>query len=214
LDTHELIDNLVARHRPVEPGWIERSTTSVVIVGIGLAALVVGAALGFRPDLMGAFWSGRIVAKYIFMLTALVISGHLFLQMTRPGRYLADLRLCYALPLAFIAVAALIQVTLVGAPTEATVLGDQLNWLMCMIAVPVIGMIPFIGLIWILRRSAPTDLSGAGFAAGVFAATIAASVYAAHCPCDTPVFVLIWYPIAFTIGGLLGSWFAPRIARW
>jgi len=214
LDTNELIDRLVARHRPVEPGWIERSTTSVVIVGLGLAALVVGSALGFRPDLLSAFWSGRIVAKYVFMLTALVISGHLFLQMARPGRYLADLRLCYALPLGFIAFAALIQVTLVGAPTPETVLGDQRNWLICMIAVPVIAIIPFVGFAWILRRSAPTDLAGAGFAAGVFASTVSATVYAAHCPCDTPVFVMIWYPIALTIGGVMGGWIGPRIARW
>jgi len=214
LDTDHLIDSLVARHQPVESAWIERSAMSVVIIALALAVLVVGATLGFRHDLISAFESGRIVAKYAFILTTLVISGHLYMQMARPGRHLADLKLCYALPLVFIAVAALIQVTLVGAPTEATVLGDQRNWLVCMIAVPVIGIIPFLGLVWILRQSAPTDLAGAGFAAGVFATSIAATVYAAHCPCDTPVFVMIWYPIAFVVGGVIGAWVGPKLARW
>jgi hypothetical protein len=176
LDTDELIESLVARHRAVDVAWI--------------------------------------VAKYVFMLTSLVIAGHLFVQMARPGRLLADQAIVYALPIGIILFAIIVQLALMGSPTRSIMLGDAGNWLACIIIVPILAIVPFAGLMLILRRCAPTDLRGAGFAAGVFAATIGANIYAAHCPCDMPTFVGVWYPLAFIFGGIVGSFFAPRLARW
>ncbi len=214
MDTDDLIDRLVTRHRAVDTSWIERRALAVSVSGVLAAAVLLGATLGFRHDLLASIESGRIIAKYVFILTMLVISGHLFMRLARPGRRLTDESICYSLPLAFIVVAALIQVTLVGAPTRSTVLGDQVNWLACIIVVPILAIVPFAGLMLVLRRAAPTDLPGAGFTAGVFAAAIAATVYASHCPCDTPVFVAIWYSIAFLTAGGLGAMITPRVARW
>ena len=214
MDTDTLIETLVARHRAVEPAWIERRSLLAVIAGLGVAVLAIRLTIGFRSDLADALQSGRILAKYGFILTALVMAGHLFNAMARPGGRLRRQAIAYALPLGFIAVAALGQMALNGLPSRSALLGDSGNWVACMLLVPLLSLPPLAYLMLVLRRAAPTDLAGAGFAAGVFATAIAATVYAAHCPCDTPVFVALWYPIAFAFGGLIGARLAPRLARW
>jgi hypothetical protein len=161
-----------------------------------------------------AVQSGRLAAKYLFLVIALVIAGHLFAELARPGRRLVDHAMVYGVPLVFVWFAAIVQVSILGAPSEAILLGEQRNWLLCLVLVPVLAIVPFVGCLYILRRSAPTDLAGAGFTAGVFAATISAIVYAAHCPCDMPVFVGLWYPIAFLTSGIVGAIIAPKLARW
>jgi hypothetical protein len=214
LETDDLIESLVARHRPVDPAWIERRSTAVVAIGCAVAIASIWLTIGFRSDLMAALESGRIVTKYVFVLTALVMSGHLFTEMARPARRLADQVVVYAVPLGFIAIAALIQFAVMGQPTRATVLGDQANWLACLVIVPILAIVPFFGLMIVLRQCAPTDLAGAGFAAGVFAATIAATIYASHCPCDTPVFVGLWYSLAFLFSGAAGALLGSKVLRW
>lgn len=214
METQDLIDSLVERHRPVRSSWIEWASAFAVVVGIGAAIATISLTIGFRTDLAQAIASGSIVAKYAFMLTMLALSGHLFGRLSRPAHRLWDEAVIFVLPLAFIAVAALVQLTLYGRPTSATVLGEKANWILCVALVPLLAIVPFAALVYILRRSAPTDLAGAGIATGLFSTSIAATVYAAHCPCDTPVFVAIWYPLAFTVGGLIGWMLVPRLVRW
>jgi hypothetical protein len=214
LETQDLIDTLVERHRPVRSSWIEWASMTTVIVSIGVAVAAIALTIGFRTDLTQAFASGTIVAKYAFMLTMLVLSGHLFGRLSRPGHRLSDEAIVFSLPLAFILMAAVVQFTLYGVPNRATVLGEKANWILCVALVPLLAIVPFAALVYVLRRSAPTDLAGAGIATGLFSTAIAATVYAAHCPCDTPVFVAIWYPLAFAVGGLIGRVLVPRLVRW
>jgi hypothetical protein len=213
-DTDDLIKALVARHRSVEPAWLERRSIAVVVFGIVVAAALIWPTIGFRRDLVEAAETGRIVAKYTFLFTALVIAGHLFVQLARPGRRFSEHAIVYVVPVAFVAFATLVQISLMGMPTQSIVLGDERNWIACLAIVPILSSVPFAGCIYILRRSAPTDLPGAGFSAGVFAGTIAAAAYAAHCPCDMPVFVGLWYPLAFLVSGIFGACAAPRLTRW
>lgn len=214
MKTEELITSLVSDHRPVGAGWIERASFANVLIGVLSAIGIVAATIGFRHDLLHALETGRIVAKYAFMLTMLVISGHLFARLSRPGRHLSDEAIVFAVPMVFIILAALVQLALYGAPTRSVLIGDSGNWIACMAIVPVLAIVPFVGLVYVLRRSAPTDIRGAGIATGIFATSIGATVYASHCPCDTPIFVAIWYPLAFIIGALAGRAIVPLLVRW
>lgn len=54
----------------------------------------------------------------------------------------------------------------------------------------------------------------AGFSAGILAGGIAATLYAANCADDSPLFVATWYPIAIGALALLGVALGQRFARW
>lgn len=214
MDTEDLITSLVEKHRPVPTAWIEWASLVVVVLGSVAAAFAIAATIGFRADLTQAFESGRIVAKYAFMLTVLVLSGHLYVRLSRPGHRLTDEIVVLLLPMAFIWIAALVQLLLYGEPTPAVLFGEKANWILCVILVPLYAIVPFALLTYVLQKSAPTDIPGAGIAVGLFSTAIAATIYAAHCPCDTPVFVAIWYPLAFTVGGIAGRWIVPLFVKW
>ena len=61
-----------------------------------------------------------------------------------------------------------------------------------------------------LRAGAPEEPFFAGAVAGVAAAGIGASVYALHCPEDSPLFMAVWYSLAAfamaVIGAASGRW--------
>lgn len=214
METEDLINSLVEKHRAVPTAWIEWASLIVVVVGGIAAGIAIAATIGFRSDLAQAFESGRIVAKYAFMLTVLVLSGHLYVRLSRPGHHLTDEIVVLLLPMAFIWIAAFVQLMLYGEPTPAILFGEKGNWVLCVILVPLYAIVPFALLTYVLRKSAPTDIAGAGIAVGLFSTAIAATIYAAHCPCDTPVFVAVWYPLAFTVGGIAGRWIVPRFVHW
>jgi hypothetical protein len=50
--------------------------------------------------------------------------------------------------------------------------------------------------------------------AGLVAAGIAATFYAAHCPDDSPFFVATWYTLATGIVVLIGTLAGRRWLRW
>jgi len=65
-----------------------------------------------------------------------------------------------------------------------------------------------------VRGMAPTRPVAAGFATGLFAGGVAATVYGLHCPENTFTFVALWYSLGVlllaALGGVLGRW----ILRW
>ena len=57
-------------------------------------------------------------------------------------------------------------------------------------------------------RGSPERLAGAA------AAGIAATLYAANCPDDSPLFVASWYPLATMIVVAVGAFAGERLLRW
>ncbi len=55
-------------------------------------------------------------------------------------------------------------------------------------------------------------LAGAG--AGLLAAAIGATLYATHCPDDSPLFVASWYGLATLVVVIIGSIAGSKWLRW
>jgi hypothetical protein len=100
---------------------------------------------------------------------------------------------------------------------------DQAGWSMaasgknsflCLTVIPALGIIPLGLIIAALRQGAPTRPGIAGLCAGILAGGIAATLYAANCTDDSPLFVATWYPIAIGALALLGAALGHRFARW
>jgi hypothetical protein len=88
------------------------------------------------------------------------------------------------------------------------------NGLVCLVSIPFFALPMLIAEILALRQGAPTRPTLTGVVAGLFAGGVAAAIYAAHCPDDSPLFVALWYSLGIAIVALVGG-LAGRLAlRW
>ena len=62
-----------------------------------------------------------------------------------------------------------------------------------------------------LRRGAPSRPTVAGAFAGLLSAGLAATLYAAHCTDDSPMFVATWYSLAAVIVAAIGAFAGSRV---
>ena len=64
-----------------------------------------------------------------------------------------------------------------------------------------------------LRHGAATRPTAAGASAGLLSGGLAATVYAAHCPDDSPLFVATWYSIGIGLVAGAGALAGRRMLR-
>lgn len=86
--------------------------------------------------------------------------------------------------------------------------------LFCLVAVPLLAIVPAITVFWAVKRGAPASPAMAGATAGRLAATTAAAVYALHCFDDSPLFVATWYSLAILSVSITGAILGRSILRW
>ena len=88
------------------------------------------------------------------------------------------------------------------------------HWYVCVTNMVLLALPMLAALLFGLRLGAPTRPALAGAAAGLFAGALSASLYIAHCPDDSPLFVAAWFALAIAIvagvGALAGRW----LLRW
>lgn len=87
------------------------------------------------------------------------------------------------------------------------------NSFYCMITIPP-PLAPFAAVLYALKQGAPAKPAVAGAVGGILSAAIAATLYASHCADDSPLFVMMWYPIGFVLMTALGALIGSRYLRW
>lgn len=190
---------------------------SILVLGMGfslaIAVLAVWLALGFRADLSTALMTPVSVAR--FLLTGLlgIAATRLVLVLARPeGAQSARLW-----PLAAVAGAALgllvwaYFTTPQDARQMATV-GKTMTT--CLVAIPLLSVLPVATLHYVLRQGATTATFRAGFVAGLAGSGLSAVVYALYCTEDSPLFYVTWYGLAIMGVTLVSSVVAARSLRW
>jgi len=186
----------------------------LALVAAALVALVVFTAmLGPRPDIAEAVATLRFPFKFVVTL-ALAGSALAVLQaVARPGADWRRTAPWLALAPALLLCAVALELLAVPAGEwRARLVG--VNSMVCLAAIPLIGLGPLAIFLAALRHGAPTRPRLAGAVAGLLAGGVAATFYAAHCTDDSPLFVATWYTVAVAILAALGALLAPRVARW
>ncbi|MBL7309219.1 DUF1109 domain-containing protein, partial [Escherichia coli] len=119
-----------------------------------------------------------------------------------------------ALPFAVIILLA--ALSLASAPPahwHGMVTGEM--WLECLLSIPVIAVVPFVTLMWVVRRiGAPTDLVRTGAMVGLAAGAVSALGYALQCMDDTIPFIALWHGGTIALCTLAGALLGPRLLRW
>jgi hypothetical protein len=212
--TSELIDALIEDHaaRP-KAGSLRRTFFAAMTAGFGVAAATFALTLGVRPDIASAIETWRYDFKFVITITLAVTSARLVWRLARPA---ADPR-----PAALAMAAA--PLLLLGAVLYELLVTPQAEWLPralgahpvpCMMSIALLSLAPLAAAIYALRRSAPLKPGLAGAAAGLLANALATTLYAIHCPDDSPLFGAIWFTLSFGIIALLGMFAGRRVLRW
>ncbi|MDE4915975.1 DUF1109 domain-containing protein [Methylobacterium sp. 092160098-2] len=214
--TDELIDRLgtsFENEPPEDPRMTRR-------IGLAAAAGAVGAlglgvlALGLRPDL----WEGDALTFLLFKVAFAAMAGVVALRylgrLARPGGEERVHLGIAALP--FVAIVLLAAISLALAPPQhwRTMVAGEM-WLECLISIPVIAVVPFATLMWIVRKiGAPTHLVLTGAFVGLASGAVSAAGYAFHCMDDTIPFVAVWYGGTIALCTLAGAVLGSRLLRW
>jgi hypothetical protein len=210
MKTDDLIKALAADTalpaRPLARTWLITGAAAAL-----LAAVVFFATIGPRPDIADAAQTVRFLLKPMLTLILAATAFAALSTLSRPGARPNSVLLAAAPALLALAVIAELAVL----PAEAwrvNLVGT--NALVCLTYIPLIGIGPLAAFLLALRHGAPTRPTLAGAVAGLLAGGVAATLYALHCPDDSPLFVATWYTLAIAGLAVIGALAAPRIARW
>jgi len=209
--TDDLI-NLLAQDAPVR-SRIGKALTMAVIAGILIAGGIFFAAIGFRTDIDTAMETVRFLFKFVVTIALAVTACAVVFRIGRPG---VSLRLWgWMLLVAPILLLAAVVAEMAVMPADswsARMIGHNARF--CLTLIPLLSIGPLACFLFALRQGAPERPGVAGAVAGLAASGIAATFYASNCTDDSPLFVLLWYPIAIAIVTGIGYALGRRLLRW
>ena len=212
MDTSELIRALAADTR--RPATLLSTVWwGAAGIAIALAAAIFFAMLGPRPDFATAAETPRFLLKFLVTITLAASAFGCARALSRPGETWRTAIPYLAAAPALIAMAVIVELFLLPSDTWSAKLVGR-NSVVCLNYITLIGIGPLGIFLLALRHGAPTKPTFAGAVAGLLAGGIAATIYAAHCTDDSPLFVATWYTIAIAVLAILGAAGANRSARW
>lgn len=178
-----------------------------------IAAIAFFAVIGLRPDIDTAIETGRFLFKFVITVALAASSGTVLFRIGRPAMPLGRVALSLLLPAILMLGAAIFELSVMPPETWVVRMIGH-NSRLCLTIIPSLSVGPLACFLYAMRNGAPERPGLGGAVAGLAAAGIAATFYAANCDDDSPLFVLLWYPMAIglvaTVGWLLGR----RILRW
>lgn len=213
MKTVDLINALAADSPAMAPARVAQRFYLKLAAGAALALVVVLMLLGVRPDLDEAWKLPMFWMKLVFPASLAVAALVALRRLSYPGMRLGRVPAAAAVPLT--AVWLLAGLVLLAAPAGGRlplVFGQ--TWLECPVSITLLSA-PALGLaFWAARELAPTRLSLAGAAAGLFAGATAAFAYAIHCPEMQAPFLAIWYVMGMLIPTGAGALLGRRLLHW
>lgn len=212
-----LIERLAGNLRPVRRRrpWLEMAVLGALF-GVELALLLGAGHMRIdMPHAMGmpSFWwklAGLTAIIAISSTTAL-----LSLDPTRSPRL--GLRV-----IVLTVLAVLVAGWGVDAAQTAWLTGGETLWrrlapqsgLRCTRTIVELAVPVAIALGVLMRRGASVDLAGSAWAAGISASGWGALAFAFACPFDDPLYLAVWYGVAFGIVTIGSRLLLPLILRW
>lgn len=210
--TDELLDRLSGNLAPAPRAAVSRNLGLGLFGGMAATFAVLLFTLGLRRDLAAAvtgaaFW---IKLAYTFVLAALGL--WLVERQSRAG---ADARVpgwLLLVPVLLLGAVAALQINAPQADWRALAMGHTAK--VCSLLILALSLPIFAGLLWAMRRLAPTRLTLAGACAGLLAGAASATLYCLHCPEAAAPFVLIWYSLGILLAAALGAAAGRWALRW
>jgi hypothetical protein len=212
MKTDDLIRALAADREPAGPA----PGTALALcgaLGLVISALLFMWLVPLRPNLGEAMRSYPFMLKPIEMGILAVVAAIVVLRLARPGAPLGRTLVAAAVVPAIMVAA--VAVELMQVPrTEWLVRLAGVHWYLCVLNMVLLSLPILAALLFGLRYGAPTRPVLAGAGAGLLSGAVSASLYIAHCPDDSPLFVAAWFTLAIAIATGIGALAGSRLLRW
>ncbi|WP_055045470.1 NrsF family protein [Devosia sp. A16] len=209
----DLLDRLVADLKPTPPAALPARLFGWAGLGVVLSALLMLAWLGPRPDMMEAPGTMMFWTKFAYTAIFAVVGGVAALNLARPGGSLRRQVIGLAILVLLVGAGGLVQLVLMG-PDQMSRLVMGSTALRCPFYIVALSVPIYAGIVFAMRRAAPTNPTLAGFAAGLFAGGAGVWVYAFHCTESGMPFIAIWYTAGVLATALLGAVIGRFVLRW
>lgn len=211
MKTELLIDMLAQGAGPAPRAAVARRLLPVALAGLVVSTLLALWVIGPLPAVM--FQTPAPWIKLAYTVSLAVAAAVLTTRLARPIARLQAPRTAVRVVIGVMAAggAALLAAAPPGERLEA-VLGQ--SWLVCPWLLMALSLPTLAGILWALRRLAPTRLQEAGFASGLLAGSLGAIGYSLACPESSATFVAIWYTAGILLTGCVGGWLGGRVLRW
>src|SRR3984893_17631486 len=207
METDQLIRTLAAdkAHRARPVGFV---LALALLAAAPVSLGIFFAGLGFRPDVMTAMHNPFFDLKFAVTLALAIPAIAISLHLSRPEASLHGWAWLLLIPAGLLVAGISGEMMLPQRlPMMTRLVGS--NSRTCLTAIPVMSLPLLAAALIGLRHGAPSRPAVTGAIAGLLSAGLAATLYASHCPDDSPLFVATWYTIATAlvtaIGALAGS---------
>jgi hypothetical protein len=212
MKTDDLIRALAADREPAgpAPGY---ALALAGALGFVLSVLLFMWLVPLRPNLGEAMRSYPFVLKPVEMGILVVVSAIGVLRLARPGAPFGRTLVAVALVPAIMVAAVAVELMQVPRAEWLVKLAGT-HWYMCVLNMVLLSLPILAALLFGLRYGAPTRPMLAGAGAGLLSGALAASLYIAHCPDDSPLFVAAWFTLAIAIATGIGALAGSRLLRW
>lgn len=211
METETLLKALAAD--TIIPWKPEKSIRLALIAGNIIAGIAFFAGIGFRPDILFAMGTSRFLVKFAVTLPLVFAATAAMLRAAQPGTSFGVRGWALAISPLVLVFAVLIEIVTIPPPFWGSRMVGT-HALNCLTLIPLLSIGPLACFLLALREGAPTRPGLAGAIAGLAASGIAATFYATNCTDDSPLFVVIWYPLAVGFVTLIGYLSGRQFLRW
>jgi hypothetical protein len=212
MDTEQLIRSLAAdnshRARPVS-----QALMLALLAAAPVSLLIFFAELGVRPDIMTAMKNPFFDLKFAVTLALAISAIAVALHLSRPEASLRGFGWYLLIPVGLLVAGISGEMMMPQrAPMMTRLVGNNSKF--CMTAIPAMSLPLLIAALIGLRHGAPSRPVLSGAIAGLLSAGLAATLYASHCPDDSPLFVATWYTLATLLVAALGALIGARVLKY
>ena len=187
--------------------------TVALLAAVPISVLAFFIEMGVRPDIATAVYNPFFDLKFVVTISLALSAVALSLHLSRPEATLRGVVLILAVPVLLLAGGIAVEMMLPQRLTWMTRLVGT-NSRICLTAILILSM-PFLAAALVaLRHGAPARPALAGAFAGLLSAGLEATLYAAHCTDDSPLFVATWYTLATSLVVVIGALAGSRVLRY
>jgi len=212
MDTEQLIRSLAAdnphRSRPV---GLVLALTLLAAMPVSLAIFMM--RLGVRPDVMTAMHNPFFDLKFVVTISLAICAIVVGLHLSRPEASIRGWAWVLLIPAGIVAAGIASEMMMPQRlPVMTRLIGS--NSRICMTAIPIMSLPILTAALISLRHGAPSRPAITGAIAGLMSAGLAATLYAAHCTDDSPLFVVTWYSIATALVVAVGALAGAKVLKY
>ena len=210
MHTDRLISALAADNdtRAMPTGWV---LAFALAIAAPVSVAIFMMRFGVRTDFMVALPTMFFELKFVITIALALVAATLVLRLARPGARLTA-AWWLAVPAGVLALGVAADLMLPQPSSWSTRMMGS-NSTVCLTAIPLLSLPMLIASLAGLRHGAATHPALAGAGAGLLSGAIAATLYAAHCFDDSPLFVAVWYSAAIALVTAIGAIVGARVLR-